>query len=277
MKNVTRHIRLINNKNNPYYCLYINNNQIKFKQNYDTLDEAVAARDNILYNLELKKLEQLKVDLTIKEFPYNLIDALELETTDVIASFEERLNEVLLNHVTPREQFIIMQIYAQHRTYETIATDMQITKERVRQIHAKALRKLSHHKKYLLTGIYSEPEYMAKKKFEEYILSMRDAWTYESALDYIKNHKKSYCPIIEDSIDDLELSIRSSNCLKRANITSVQQLTEKTVKDMMKVKNLGRKSLKEIRTKLQSLGLDFKEYEEIEDQEILIGDTKWIE
>lgn len=263
MKNVTRHIRLINNKNNPYYCLYISNNQIKFKENYDTLDEAIAARDNILRTLEVKKIEQLKVDLKLKEYPYNLIDALDLEVCDVIESFEPRLNRVFLEYMSSRDQFVLMQIYSCQRTFEEVARFMAISSSRVQQIHAKALRRLHYHKKYFLTGIYSEPEHMAKKKFEEYILSMRDSWTYESALDYIKNHKKPYCPIKDDDINDLELSIRSSNCLKRAGITTVQQLTEKTEEDMMKVRNLGKKSLKEIRNKLQELGLDFKEYEEI--------------
>ena len=263
MKNVTKYIRLINNKNNPYYCLYISNNQIKFKQNYDTLDEALAVRDRIVRRLELQRIEKLKVDLKLKEYPYNLIDALDLEPVDVIENFESRLNRIFLEYMTSRDQFVLMQIYSCQRTFEEVARFMDISSSRVQQIHAKALRRLHYHKKYLLTGIYSEPEHMARKKFEEYILSMRDSWTYESALDYIKNHKKTYCPIKEDNIDDLELSIRSSNCLKRAGITSVQQLTEKTVEDMMKVRNLGKKSLKEIRNKLQSLGLDFKDYEEI--------------
>ena len=263
MKNVTRYIRLINNKNNPYYCLYINNNQIKFKQNYDTLDEALAVRDSILYRLELQRINQIKVNLKLKEYPYNLIEALDMEPVDVIKNFELRLNRIMLEHMTAKDQFILMHIYAHQKTFKDVANALGITESRVQQLHAKALRRLNYHRKYILIGVYSAPELAAKQKFEEYILSMRDSWTYESALDYIKNHKKPYCPIKDDDINDLELSIRSSNCLKRAGITTVQQLTEKTVEDMMKVRNLGRKSLKEIRNKLQSLGLDFKNYEEI--------------
>ena len=259
MKNVARHIRLINNKNDPYYCLYISNNQIKFKQNYDTLDEAIAARDNILRKLEVKRIEQLKVDLTLKEYPYNLIDALELEPVDVIENFEPRLNRVMLEYMTTRDQYILMHVYAHQQTFEEIGRFMDISAERVRQLHARALRKLHYHKKYLLIGIYSEPEHMEKQKFEEYILSMRESWTYESALDYVKNHKRQ--PTERDIID-LDLTIRSYNCLKRAGITTIDQLCDKTIKEMMKVRNLGRKSLKEIRNKLQSLGLDFKNYEE---------------
>jgi DNA-directed RNA polymerase subunit alpha len=63
---------------------------------------------------------------------------------------------------------------------------------------------------------------------------------------------------LNQSIDDLDLSVRSYNCLKRAAINSVQDLTNKTEEDMMKVRNLGRKSLKEIKEKLESMGLGFK-------------------
>ncbi len=58
------------------------------------------------------------------------------------------------------------------------------------------------------------------------------------------------------SIDELELSVRSYNCLKRAGINTVEELTNKTADDMMKVRNLGRKSLEEVLAKLKELGLE---------------------
>ena len=67
---------------------------------------------------------------------------------------------------------------------------------------------------------------------------------------------------LEMSIDDLELTVRSFNCLKRAGINTVQQLTEKTQEDMMKVRNLGRKSLDEVLAKLGELGLSLKSSDE---------------
>ena len=63
------------------------------------------------------------------------------------------------------------------------------------------------------------------------------------------------------TIDDLELSARSQNCLKRAGIQNVEELMQKTEEDMMKVRNLGKKSLKEIKEVLASYGLSFKSYE----------------
>ncbi len=68
--------------------------------------------------------------------------------------------------------------------------------------------------------------------------------------------------VLEMAIEELELSVRSFNCLKRANISTVEDLTNKTESDMMKVRNLGKKSLDEVTNKLHSLGLDFAKEEE---------------
>ena len=61
--------------------------------------------------------------------------------------------------------------------------------------------------------------------------------------------------VMDMNIDELELSVRSYNCLKRAGINTVEELTNKTAEDMMKVRNLGRKSLEEVLAKLKELGL----------------------
>ena len=65
--------------------------------------------------------------------------------------------------------------------------------------------------------------------------------------------------VLEMNIDELELSVRSYNCLKRAGINTVQELTNRTAEDMMKVRNLGRKSLEEVFAKLKDLGLQLKD------------------
>ena len=68
--------------------------------------------------------------------------------------------------------------------------------------------------------------------------------------------------VLEMSIEDLELSVRSFNCLKRAGISTVEDLANKTESDMMKVRNLGKKSLDEVTNKLHSLGLNFLQEED---------------
>ena len=65
--------------------------------------------------------------------------------------------------------------------------------------------------------------------------------------------------VLDMTIEDLDLSVRSFNCLKRANINTVADLAEKTEDDMMKVRNLGRKSLEEVKKKLEELGLTLKQ------------------
>ena len=68
--------------------------------------------------------------------------------------------------------------------------------------------------------------------------------------------------LLEMSIDDMDLSVRSHNCLKRAGIHTVEDLTKKTEDDMLKVRNLGKKSLDEVILKLASYGLSLKEQED---------------
>lgn len=68
--------------------------------------------------------------------------------------------------------------------------------------------------------------------------------------------------VLEMSIDELELSVRSYNCLKRAGINTVEELANKTSEDMMKVRNLGRKSLEEVLAKLKELGLQLNPSDE---------------
>ena len=68
--------------------------------------------------------------------------------------------------------------------------------------------------------------------------------------------------VLEMTVEELDLSVRSFNCLKRAGINTVDELTDKTEDEMMKVRNLGKKSLEEVQEKLAELGLSLKENEE---------------
>ena len=68
--------------------------------------------------------------------------------------------------------------------------------------------------------------------------------------------------VLEMSIEELELSVRSYNCLKRANISTVEDLISKSESEMMKVRNLGKKSFDEVTAKLHSLGLNFRQEDE---------------
>ena len=82
----------------------------------------------------------------------------------------------------------------------------------------------------------------------------------EKAIEAVKLAVAS--PLLETTIEELDLSVRSYNCLKRAGINTVEDLINKSEEDMMKVRNLGRKSLEEVINKLNSLGLYLKKEED---------------
>ena len=86
-----------------------------------------------------------------------------------------------------------------------------------------------------------------------------NAKTAEVMVEKENNEKEK---VLEMNIDELELSVRSYNCLKRAGINTVEELCSRTSEDMMKVRNLGRKSLEEVLAKLKELGLQLNSSEE---------------
>ena len=78
----------------------------------------------------------------------------------------------------------------------------------------------------------------------------------------VPDFKNQRDKVLELTIEELDLSVRSFNCLKRANINTVEDLISKTEDEMMKVRNLGRKSLEEVMAKLDSLGFSLTKEDE---------------
>lgn len=110
------------------------------------------------------------------------------------------------------------------------------------------------------TLVPDEAVSLAAKVLSEHLNSFIDlsehAKTAEIMVEKEDNEKEK---VLEMNIDELELSVRSYNCLKRAGINTVEELTNKTAEDMMKVRNLGRKSLEEVLAKLKELGLSLNQ------------------
>lgn len=104
---------------------------------------------------------------------------------------------------------------------------------------------------------------LASKVLSEHLKLFIDltetAKTAEVMIEKEDNEKEK---VLEMNIDELELSVRSYNCLKRAGINTVEELCNKTSEDMMKVRNLGRKSLEEVLAKLKELGLQLRPSED---------------
>jgi len=97
---------------------------------------------------------------------------------------------------------------------------------------------------------------VAAKMMMEHLSVMVDLSEKAKVEDYmIEREDEQNSQILEMQIEDLDLSVRSYNCLKRAGINTVDELTRKSEEDMMKVRNLGKKSLKEVKQKLDELSL----------------------
>ena len=109
---------------------------------------------------------------------------------------------------------------------------------------------------------YEALSYVAKVMTEHLTLFIDLSETTKNTQIMIEKEESKKERVLEMSIEDLELSVRSFNCLKRAGISTVEDLANKSEAHMMKVRNLGKKSLEEVTNKLHSLGLDFARDEE---------------
>ncbi|MEG1706131.1 MAG: DNA-directed RNA polymerase subunit alpha [Clostridia bacterium] len=104
---------------------------------------------------------------------------------------------------------------------------------------------------------------LAAKIVEDHIKMFVDLSANFSSTDILINRESdTQKKVLEMNIDDMELSVRSYNCLKRAGIQTVEDLTRKSEEDMLKVRNLGRKSLDEVIAKLESYGLSLRNKDE---------------
>jgi len=104
---------------------------------------------------------------------------------------------------------------------------------------------------------------LASKIVQDHIALFVDLVDYMNDVDILVSHEEDKpVKVMEMSIEDMDLSVRSYNCLKRANINTIEDLTKKSKDDMLKVRNLGLKSLEEVINKLEGMGLSLRNDEE---------------
>lgn len=104
---------------------------------------------------------------------------------------------------------------------------------------------------------------LAAKILDEHLMLFINLTTHVNDVEImVEKEEDEKEKVLEMTIEELDLSVRSYNCLKRAGINTVQELTQKTAEDMLKVRNLGKKSLEEVEAKLAALNLSLRESEE---------------
>lgn len=148
--------------------------------------------------------------------------------------FDESLKYVLEETLTEREIYILYSFFRDHIPMRFVGQRYGIQGERCRQINEKALRRIRHPSrlKYIKYGL-AEVERRQKEPPKE-------------------------IPILQQSIEELDLSIKAFNCLKRANVRSLEELTALSRFDLMKVRNMGIKTIAEVETKLKDKGLSLR-------------------
>lgn len=168
-------------------------------------------------------LRQLLLDEAYDEWKSNI-------PPDFEASFQYIMEETL----TERENYILYSFFRDRIPMRIIGQRYGIQSERCRQIKNMALRKIRHPSrlKYITYGL-AEVERRKKEPPKE-------------------------IPVIQQPIEDLDFSVKAYNCLKRANVRSVEELTALSRFDLTKIRNMGIKTIAEIETKLKDKGLSLR-------------------
>lgn len=197
-------------------------------------------------------------------FPETLIESLDFDERADISYIENHIDENLelaLKTFKEREARIFNLVYKYGYTYNAVGLKEGITKERVQQIVSKTLLRLRMPQRKIIFQ-YGQEYFDLQENVEALKVELRkkiDELKYKIANPETTEIEKD--DLVEYSkIEHLDLSVRSYRCLKRAGINTVGELTQKTEEEMMRVRNLGRKSLKEIKDKLFNLyGIKLKE------------------
>lgn len=162
-----------------------------------------------------------------------------ISSEESVYSFIKSKIEKDLSNLTEREREVLKMrsgLFYDNKPYtlEEVGQVFGVTRERIRQIEAKAIRRIYH--------------WQRKQRFNQ---------ANEISIEVITDNTP-----VETLVEDLGLSVRAYRCLKRANINTVGELTLKTKKELMRIRNLGSKSLKEIIQKLEKIGLHLKDSQE---------------
>ena len=249
---------------------------------------------NPLNNEEMKEigvlLKTLFGDLTEEDcedlsnkYPFNLIQAIYGVSKTIYMTDEKSTKEIidnvdyiLDNNMKPDEATIIRMRFRGRLRLDAVATSLGVSRERIRQKELKALRKLRHPSR--TSAIFTPFKVSEQIKEKTEVLEQKNKELSEliskslDRIDILSNALKTVgaqvtvaidnpdaelAVLLARKIEDIDFSVRASNCMRRAGIETLKDLTEKTENEMLNIRNLGRKAFDEIKEKMLSFGLTF--------------------
>lgn len=184
--------------------------------------------------------------------------------TNETVGLATQIIDELIATLTPREAQILevrFGLKGELKTLVQAGEHFGIASERVRQIEAQALRKLKHHSRSSYLQILTESSAQLLKWDLRQTLRAIHQNKVQKLLDEINREHRSInfttaqFQSLAKSVDEIEITVRSYNCLKNANIKTIWELVQKNEADMLKSRWFGRKSIQEIKTILAAMGL----------------------
>ena len=232
---------------------------------FNTEKEAIEYNERCKEFVQKQRLSNgIKIE-DAKEYPINLLKSLDIDSNNcetdyikVLKNFNDNFDKVAEELLTPRERRIIQARFEEFKTLEKVAEEFGVTRERVRQIEQKTLRKLKLRRNVFLnkertydlirSDIYEQLKAEAIAEVER----LKEKLTVEAAYEIIKEYERTHGRYHQDTeidnvrIQDLGLSVRSTNCLLRNNFKYFKDIKSLTEYDLSKIRNLGVKSIREI-------------------------------
>lgn len=196
------------------------------------------------------------MEALLKTYPFSLAKAILQSDEETLKIYLPGIEQALAT-LTEREVRVIRQRFVEKKTLKDTGITEGITRERVRQIEAKAIRKLRHPSRNILfRGVsYTEVKahwadyYKLKAEYDQ-VFAAYQALSDRPAEEVVREND-----ILQKPLEDLDLSVRSYNCLRRAGRNTVGDVSKMTDVELSKVRNLGRKSAEEIKARLAEYGL----------------------
>jgi hypothetical protein len=224
---------------------------------------------------EYQKAGKISLNNIYKDVKDFLISKIKYGGIGITPRKAEVIHEALEEALTERERDVLSLRFGLYdgkmRKLREIGKKYNLSGERIREIESKALRKLTRpktsRKLKILTGLATdsdvenylvelEKEQERKKWYKElYPIIEKDVI---SRIPYLKDEETQEPSILDGDIEELELSVRTDNCLRSAGIKTMRELVQKTEEELLRIKNFGRKSLLDVKYSLSELGIELR-------------------